>query len=64
MGISNKQNSDIKNDKTQVLPLGWFLYKYDIVLNGIRVGTQESMKIIGVTLDKMLTFKDHISGQL
>ena len=39
-------------------------YNYDIVLNGIKVGTQESMKILGVTLEKMLTFKDHISGQL
>ena len=40
------------------------LYKYDIVVNVIKVGNQESMKILGITLDKMLTFKDHISGQL
>ena len=54
----------INNDKTQALPLGPCSYKYDIVLNGIIVGTQESMKILEVTLDKMLTVKDHISGQL
>ena len=54
----------INNDKTQALPLGPCSYKYDIVLNGIIAGTQESMKIVGVTLDKMLTVKDHIPGQL
>ena len=35
-----------------------------VVLNGVKVGTQESMKILEVTLDKKLTFKDHISRQL
>ena len=54
----------VNNDKTQALPLGPCSYKYDIVLNGIKVVTQESMKIRGFTLDKMLTFMDHISGQL
>ena len=54
----------VNNDKTQSLPLGPGSYKYDIVLNGITVGTKESMKILGVTLDKMLPFKDHISAQL
>ena len=55
----------INNDKTQALPLGPCSYKYDIVLNGIIAGPhgQESMKIVGVTLDKMLTVKDHIPGQ-
>lgn len=41
----------VNNDKTQ-LPLGPCLYKYDIFLSGIKVGIQESMKILGVTLDK------------
>ena len=54
----------VKNYKTQALRLRPCSYKYDIVLNGIKVGTQESMKILGVTPDKMLTFKDHISGEL
>ena len=54
----------VNNDKTQALPLGPCSYKYDIVLNGSTVGTQESMKILGVTLDKMLTLKDHLSEQL
>ena len=52
----------VNNDKTQALPLGPCSYKYDIVLNDIKVVTQESMKIRGFTLDKMLTFMDHISG--
>ena len=54
----------VNNDKTQALPLGPYSYNYNFVLNGIEAGTQKSMKILGVTLDKMLTFKDHISGQL
>ena len=55
----------VNNDETQALPLGPCSYKYDIDLNGIKVGTQESMNwILGVTLDKMLTFVDHILGQL
>ena len=41
----------INNDKTQALHLGPCSYKYDIVLNGIIVGTQESMKILEVSLD-------------
>ena len=54
----------VNNDKTQALPLGPCSYNYDFVLNGIEAGTQESKKILGVALDKMLTFKDHISGPL
>ena len=33
-------------------------------LKGIKVGTLESMKTLGVKLDKLLIFKGHISGQL
>ena len=44
-----------------LLPLGSSLYNYDIVLNGIYVGTQENKKILRFTLDKMLAFNDHIS---
>ena len=33
----------VNNDKTQALSLGPCSYKYDILLNGIKVGTQESM---------------------
>ena len=45
----------VSNDKTQALLLGPCSYKYDITLKGIKGGSQESMKILGVTLDKMLT---------
>ena len=41
----------VNNDKTQALPLGPCSYKYDIVLNGIKVGSHESTKILRVTLD-------------
>ena len=33
----------VNNDETQAPPLGPCSYKYDIDLNGIKVGTQESM---------------------
>ena len=33
----------VNNDKTQELLLGPCSYKYDIVPNGIKVGTEESM---------------------
>ena len=39
----------------KTLPLGPCSYKCDTVLNGINVGTQESMRILGITLD-LLTF--------
>ena len=35
-----------------------------LILKGIKVGTLESMKTLGVTLDKLFIFKGHISGQL
>ena len=41
----------VNNDKTQALPLGPCSYKYDIVLNDIKVGSHESTKILRVTLD-------------
>jgi hypothetical protein len=54
----------INNDKTQALPLGPCAYNYDIIPNGVNVETQGSIKILGVTLDRMFTFKEHISEQL
>ena len=40
----------VNNDKTRAVPLGPFPYKYDIVLNGIKVRSQESTEILGVTV--------------
>ena len=54
----------INNDKTQALTMGPCTYNYDIILNDVQIETQRSTKILGVTLDRMLSFKDHISGQL
>ena len=54
----------IDNDKTQSLPIGPCSYEYDLALNGNNLETQGSIKILGVTLDRMLTFKEHISLQL
>ena len=57
-------NNLVNNDKTQVPPLRPWSHKYNVVLNGIGVGTQESMKILGVTLteESIIFFSDHIWG--
>ena len=55
-------NNLVNNDKTQVPPLRPWSHKYNVVLNGIGVGTQESMKILGVTLKKVLSFLAIIYG--
>ena len=54
----------INTDKTQALPIRPCSYEYDLALNGNKVETQQSIKIIGVTLHRMLTFKEHILLQL
>ena len=41
----------INNDKTQALPIRPCSYEYDLALNGNKVETQGSIKILGVTLD-------------
>ena len=44
-------------DKTQALPIGSCTYDYDLVLNDVKTETQESIKILCITLDRVLSFK-------
>ena len=44
--------------------LGSSTYKYEIQINGIKVDVKPTLKILGVTLDKRLTFKEDITEQL
>lgn len=60
-----KQNYlSINNTKTQAMILGSSTYEYEIQINGIKVDVKPTLKILGVTLDKRLSFKEHITEQL
>ena len=54
----------INHAKTQALPIGPCKYDFDLILNGSGVTTPPSIRILGVELDSMLNFKEHISSQL
>ena len=54
----------INNAKTQALPIGPCKYDFDLLLNGHGVTKFSTISILGVKLDSMLNFKEHISSQL
>ena len=54
----------MNNTKTQALFVGPCAYHYSLFLNDVRIEFLRSIKILGVTLDKNLSFKEHISDQL
>ena len=54
----------INNAKTQALLIGPCKYDFDLTLNGSGVTKLPSIRILGVELDSMLNFIEHISSQL
>ena len=52
----------VNSTKTQALSVG--PCDYSLFLNNARIELLKSIKILGVTLDKDLSYKEHISGQL
>ena len=54
----------ISNAKTQAFPIGPCMYDFDLTLNGSDVNKLPSIRILGVELDSMLNFIEHISRQL
>ena len=54
----------INDAKTQVLLIGPCKYDFDLTLNGCGVTKLSSIRILGVELDSMLNFREHISSQL
>ena len=50
--------------KTQALSVGPCAYHYSLFLNNAKIEFLRSIKILGVTLDKDLSYKEHISDQL
>ena len=54
----------INNAKMQALSIGPRKYDFDLTLNGSAVTKLSSIRILGVELDGMLNFTEHISSQL
>ena len=54
----------VNSTKTQALSVGPCAYHYSLFLNNARIEFLRSIKILGVTLDKDLSYKEHISDQL
>ena len=54
----------INPDKTQALVLGHSNYEFALRIDNASVSVSAQLKILGVTLDKKLAFKEHISLQL
>ena len=54
----------INNAKTQALLIGPCEYDFDLTFNGSGVTKLPSLRILGVELDSMLNFMEHISSQL
>ena len=52
------------NAKTPALPIGPCKYDFNLTLNGSSVTKLPSMRILGVELDRMLNFIEHISSPL
>ena len=46
------------------LVIGPSFYEYEFQLNNPRIGTQDTITILGIVLDSKLTFKAHIKEQL
>ena len=54
----------VNNTKTQALSVGPCACHYSLFLSNARIEFFPSIKILGVTLDKDLSFKENISDQL
>ena len=54
----------MNSTKTQALSVGPCAYHYSLFLNNASIEFLRSIKILGVTLDKDLSYKEHISDQL
>ena len=54
----------VNSTQTQALSVGPCDYHHPLFLNNARIGFLQSIKILGVNLDKDLSYKEHISDQL
>ena len=54
----------ISNTKTKALPIGLWKNDFDVALNDSGMNKLPSIRILGVELDSMLNFIEHISSQL
>ena len=58
----NLQN--VNNSKTQAFSVGACKYEYELNMNDTSIEMNNDIRILGVTLDSNLNFKNHISEQL
>ena len=54
----------VNSTKTQALSVGPCAYHYSLFPNNARIEFLRSLKFLGVTLDKDLSYKEHLSDQL
>ena len=54
----------VNSTKTQPVSVGPSAYDYSLLLNNARIEFLRSIKILGVILDKDLSYKEHISNKL
>ena len=54
----------VNRTQTQALSVGPCDYHHSSFLNNARIGFLQAIKILGVTLDKDLSNKEHISDQI
>ena len=55
---------EINSAKTQAMAIGPTLYHYDFLVDNKSVDTTETLKILGVTLDRKLNLKNHVKDQV
>ena len=53
----------VNDTKTQAMVIGPSEYKYNFKLNDSEIKLTETLRILGVTFDRKLKFKDHIAEQ-
>ena len=54
----------INEIKTQAIIVGPSSYEYEFLLNSREVNVSDTLKILGVSFDRMLTYKDYLTAQL
>ena len=63
-GWFNENFLQINGAKTQAMILGKSSYNYDLRIVNNTIKIEDTLKILGVTLDKSLTFKPHVTEML
>ena len=60
----NNNSLNVNNSKTQAFSVGACKYEYELNMNDTNIEITNNIRILGVTLDSNLNFKNHITEQL